>query len=115
MIDKQSFMARNEFNIESFEDLKFAQEQLRKDNKEIELSIKNNPVVKVLASLLGGQSVKETFVNNLSGGNRQSGAKMIKALLLANKITRKYFVGYTIAKEMIPYTLSKVNELLSKK
>jgi hypothetical protein len=109
-------MAMDEFNIESFEDLKFAQEQIRKDNKDIELAIKDNPVVKISSSLLGGESVKDTFVNNLSvSKNRQTGAKMIKALLLANKITRKYFVGYTIAKEMVPYTLQKVNQLLHHK
>jgi len=110
-------MARNEFNIGSYEDLKFAQEQLRKDNKEIEISIKNNPVVKISTSLLGGESVKvkENFVNNLTRGNRHSAAKMVKALLFANKITRKYFVGYTIAKEMIPYTLDRVNKLLHNK
>jgi len=107
-------MAKNEFNIESFDDLKFAQEQLRLDNENIELSFKDNPVVKISSSLLGGNSVKDTFVNNLSVGNRKSGAKMIKALLLASKVTRKYFIGYTIAKEMVPYTLHKVNDLLKK-
>lgn len=107
-------MAKNEFNIESFDDLKFAQQQLRLDNANIELSIKENPVVKISSSLLGGNPIKDTFVNNLSGGNRQSGAKMIKALLLASKVTRKYFIGYTIAKEMVPYTLQKVNDLLRK-
>lgn len=108
-------MAIDEYNIESFEDLKFAREQIKKDNKEIELAIKENPVIKISSSLLGGESVKNTFINNLSGNNRQTGAKMIKALLLANKVTRKYFVGYTIAKEMVPYTLGKVNQLLHKK
>lgn len=108
-------MTKNEFNIESFDDLKFAQKQLRLDNEIIELSIKENPVVKITSSLLGGNSIKDTFGNNLSGGNRQSGGKMIKALLLASKVTRKYFIGYTIAKEMVPYTLNKVNDLLKKR
>ncbi len=108
-------MAKNEFNIESFDDLKFAQKQLRLDNENIELSIKESPIVKITSSLLGGNSIKDTFVNNLSGGNRQSGGKMIKALLLANKVTRKYFISYTIAKEMVPYTLNKVNDLLKKR
>lgn len=104
-------MTKNEFNIESFDDLKFAQKQLRLDNEMIKLSIKESPVVKITSSLLGGNSIKDT----LSGGNRQSGGKMIKALLLASKVTRKYFIGYTIAKEMVPYTLNKVNDLLKKR
>ena len=109
-------MAKNVYNIESFEDLKFAQEQIRKDNEDIELAFKDNPVIKISSSLLGGESIKETISNNLfTGDRRQSGAKMIKALLLANKFTRKYFVGYTIAKEMVPYTLHKVNQLLHNK
>ena len=110
-------MAKEVYNIESFEDLKFAQDQIKKDNNEIELSFKENPIVKISSSLFGGGggSVKEIFANNLSVGNRQPGAKMIKTLLLANKFTRKYFVGYTIAKEMVPYTLHKVNQLLHKK
>jgi len=108
-------MAKEVYNIESFEDLKFAQEQIRKDNKMIEQSIKDNPVIKISSSLLGGGSVKNTFVNNLSEGNRRSGSKMIRTLLLANKFTRKYFIGYTIAKEMVPYTLSKINGLLNKR
>jgi len=108
-------MAKEVYNIESFEDLKFAQEQIRKDNKAIEQSIKDSPIVRISSSLLGGEPIKENFVNNLSDGNREAGGRMIRALLLANKFTRKYFVGYTIAKEMIPYTLSKISGLLNKR
>ena len=108
-------MAKEVYNIESFEDLKFAQEQIRKDNKVIEQSIKENPVLKISSSLLGGGSVKNTFVNSLSGENKHAGSKMIKTLLLASKFTRKYFIGYTIAKEMIPYTLDKISGLVNKR
>ncbi len=120
-------MAKEVYNIESFEDLKFAREQIKKDNKNIELSIKENPILKISSSLLGGGailkilggrgggSVKNTFINNLSSGNRQSGSQIIRGLLLANKATRKYFVGYTIASKMIPYTLHKISGLLNKR
>ena len=109
-------MAKEVYNIESFEDLKFAREQIKKDNKNIELSIKENPILKISSSLLGGGgSVKSTFINNLSPGNRQSGSQIIRGLLLANKATRKYFVGYTIASKMIPYTLHKISGLLNKR
>jgi len=104
-------MAEYEYNIESYEDLKFAREQIRKDNKKIEQSFKENPIVKISSSLLSGEFVKNTFVDNLAVGNRSSVAKIIKALLLASKVTRKYFIAYTIAKEMVPYTLNKVGEL----
>ena len=107
-------MAEYEYNIESYEDLKFAREQIRKDNKKIKQSFKENPIIKISSSLLGGESVNNTFVNNLAVGNRSSAAKMIKALLLASKVTRKYFIAYTIAKEMVPFTLNKVSELFKK-
>ncbi len=106
-------MNKNEFNIESFDDLKFAQEQIRNDNKRIEQSFKENPIVKFSSSILGGESVKDVFSNNLGVG-KKSGLKIIQSLLLANKATRKYFIAYTIAKEMVPYTMYKVSELFKK-
>ncbi len=107
-------MAEYEYNIENFEDLKFARQQIKQDIKKQEASFKDNPLVKISSSLYGGKSnsVKGSLFNNFAGKNRRSGSNMIKTLLLASKATRKYFIAYTIAKEMIPFTLSKLNGLL---
>ncbi|MCK5639051.1 MAG: hypothetical protein KAH67_10075 [Flavobacteriaceae bacterium] len=107
-------MAEYEYNIENFEDLKFAKQQIKQDIKKQETSFKNNPLVKISSSLFGGgssNSVKSSLFNSLSSKDGRSGSKMIKTLLLANRSTRKYFIAYTIAKEMIPFTLDKINGL----
>ena len=50
-------MAEYEYNIESYEDLKFAREQIRKDNKKIEQSFKENPIIKISSSLFTSPSI----------------------------------------------------------
>lgn len=107
-------MSDPEYNIDSFEDLEFAREQIKKDLKEQEMSFKQNPVVKISSSLLGANGIQENFTNKLSVGNRRSGSNMVNTLLLASKFTRKYFIAYTIAKEMVPFTLNKIKGIFKK-
>jgi len=110
-------MAGYEYNIENFEDLKFARQQIKQDLKKQEASFKENPLVKISSSLYGGgnsNSDKSSLFNSLSNKNRRSGSNMLKTVLLANRSTRKYFIAYTIAKEMIPFTLGKINGLFNK-
>ncbi len=107
-------MVKNEYHIKSFEDLQFAREQIKKDNKTIEQTFKQNPVVKISSSLFGGESVKDIVSDSLSLGHRSTSGKIVKGLLLSNKATRKFFVAYTIAKEMVPYTIHRVGKFFKK-
>ena len=39
---------------------------------------------------------------------------LLSTALMANKKTRKFFVAFVIAKEMVPFILEKVNEFVKK-
>lgn len=50
-----------------------------------------------------------------AGANLKLGIEgVLSALLLANKTTRKYFIMFTVAKEMIPFAIGKINDLIKK-
>ncbi len=86
----------------------------------LEDNFRNNPIMKISNSLISGfkSNNDNPFKHPLSfkkDVNFKLGAEgVLSTLLLASKSTRKYFIAYTVAKEMIPYTLTKIQDLLKK-
>ena len=107
-------MSKNKLNIHSFEDLQNAVKNLKKDIHEQEEAFKESPIIKISSALSGKKSVKDLITHNFSSQYRMSDSKLMNTLLLSNKFTRKYFVGYTIAKEMIPFAFHKIKDIFSK-
>lgn len=103
-------------NIKSFDDFKKTKQQLKREIEGQEFELKNNPITKISSSFFGKESSKSFNLSNTlsSKDYKKTSSKLINSFLFANKSTRKYFVAYTIAKEMIPFTLKKVNELIKK-
>ena len=105
---------KNKLNIDSFGDLKFERQRLQNEITDQEQSLKENPLVKISSSIYGSDAEKGSLRSALYENGVKSGLQYVKPLLLANNVTRKYFLAYSIAKEMVPFALKKVNSLLKK-
>lgn len=108
-------------NINSYEDLLLEKQRLRREISEQEYSFKANPVYKIASSLIHTNRNNPfthplTFAKDIdTRAYLKLGAEgILSALLLTSKSTRKYFIMYTVAKEMLPYTIAKINELIKK-
>ena len=108
-------MSKNTYDIKSYEDLQAARDNLKLTIKEQEQSFNENPIVKIADSLKNKESMKNSLFENLPNLNFETGEKIISSFLLANKVTRKYFAGYLVAKEMIPYLIDKVKDIVNSK
>ncbi len=106
---------KKQYDIFSYEDLQRERQKLKQTIKEQEDSLKENPLVKISNSLKSTNSVSSSVKDVFSGLNLQSGEALVSSLLLANKKTRKYALAYIIAKEMIPFTIQKVKEIIDSK
>jgi hypothetical protein len=111
-------MRNKKLGINSFEDLKKTKNRLKRDIKEQEKTFKNNPLFKISSSLFGGSSFEsslKTSVDSISLDSFKTlGLNLLSTILMANKKTRKFFIAFVIAKEMIPFTLQKINEIVKK-
>jgi hypothetical protein len=109
---------QNNFNIKTYEDLKIAKQQLKYDIIDQESAIINNPLIRISSSIFGGDSFKSSFTNSVESisleNYKRAAENILSTILMANKKTRKYFIAFIIAKEMIPFTLKKINEVLKK-
>lgn len=112
-------MNQEPIQIKTYEDLLVAKQFLKSEIKKQEASFQNNPLFKISKSLHRGGSLKSSIKNPLASLNSENYFKVAESLLstilFANKKTRSIFIGYVIAKEMIPFTLQKINELLNRK
>ena len=107
--------SKNTYDIESYEDLQAARNQLKVIIKEQEQSFNDNPMVKIADAIKNKDSIKSSLFENLPDLKFETGEKIISSFLLTNKVTRKYFAGYLVAKEMIPYIFDKIKGIVNSK
>jgi len=107
---------QNSFHINSYEDLKKVKKQLKLDIVAQEEAFGNNPIFKISSSLFKGASFKSslnTSMESISLENyKRIAENLLSTVLMANKKTRKFFIAFIIAKEMIPFTIQKINEVM---
>ncbi|PHS66738.1 MAG: hypothetical protein COB12_05910 [Flavobacterium sp.] len=103
---------KKQYDIFSYEDLQRERQKLKLIIIEQEVSLKENPIVKITKSFNNSSSVSSSVKEVFSGLNFQSGEALISSLLLSSKKTRKYYLAYIVAKEMVPFTIQKVKELV---
>jgi len=108
-------MSNKTSDIKSYEDLQAAKKNLIISIQDQELSFKNNSIVKIADSIKNKESVKTILFENLPEIKFETGEKFISSFLLGNKVTRNYFAGYLVAKEMIPYIFEKIKGIVSSK
>lgn len=107
------------YNINSYEELKNAKMLLRSEIEEQEMSFMGNPVFKISSSLFGGGSIKNSLKSSFESLSLddliKTGENLLSTVLMANKKTRKFFIAFTVAKEMVPFLLVKINEIFNHK
>ena len=110
--------------IRTYEDLMNAKEFIKSEVEQQEAKFKNNPVFRISTSLFQGNSLVNAIKGPLSSASSissfskenymKTAENLLRTFLLANKKTRSIFVGFVVAKEMIPFTLQKINEFFKK-
>lgn len=121
-------MPKNEItkNIHSYSDLLKARRQLKDEVLKLESEMKNNTLLKVGTALFSKDKSTPfnkplSFIPSGSSLSPSSNAvvataeSLLGTLLISNKITRKYFIAYTVAKEMVPFAIKKFSEIFKKK
>ncbi len=110
--------SKAEVKITTFDGLNTAKQNLANAIKAQEEEILNNPVFTIPAALFKGGSIKGNLKNSLDSFSlehyKKAAMNLLSTVLMANKRTRKFFVGFVIAKEMVPFILDKVNEYVKK-
>jgi hypothetical protein len=108
----------NKTPIRSMKDLKRAQEELRLEIASQESELLEHPVVSIPMALLDGASMKGSLHDSLEsfslGNYKNALMSLVGTILLANRKTRKIFIVFMIAKELVPYLVHKVSETVKK-
>lgn len=103
------------YRISSFNDLKRAKKELRSTIAAQEEELLDHPVISIPLSLLETSSIKgsvHTALESISLDNYKNALmSLLGTFLLANRKTRKFFIGFVIAKELVPYALRKIEEM----
>lgn len=83
-----------------------------------EEEILSSPLFSIPAAILKGGSVSGSFKSSLESISlehyKKAALSLLSTVLMSNKRTRKFFVGFIIAKEMVPFVLDKINEYVKK-
>lgn len=104
--------------ITSFEELNLAKQKLADTIRRQEEEILDNPILSIVTSIIQGGSFKTSLKDSVESISldhyKKAAMSLLSTVLMANKRTRKFFVGFIIAKEMVPFILEKLNEYVKK-
>jgi len=104
--------------IRSMKDLQKAEERLRLEIAAQETELLEHPIVSIPMSLMEGTSVKGSIHDSLEsfslGNYKNALLSLIGTVMLANRKTRKIFIVFMIAKELVPFIVNKVSDTLKK-
>lgn len=102
--------------INTYQDLLDAKKELKEEIFLQEADFKNNKLVKFTSSFDKGKALKGTVLETISSVGFKDIitsplGSLLSTYLLSNKVIRKYFIGYTILKETIPYAFQKLKDM----
>lgn len=103
--------------ITSYEELLNSKQNLKIEIEELEGQIKDHKLIKLTNVFSGNKSSKDAILESISSIgikdvlNSPLG-NIATTFFLTNKFFRKYFVGFTILKQTIPYAFTKLKDLL---
>lgn len=104
--------------ISTFEELNLAKKKLSIQIKEQEEEILGNPIISIPSAILQGGTFKNSLKTSMESFSldhlKGMTLSLLSSFLMANKKTRKFFVAFIIAKEMVPFLLQKINEYVKK-
>ena len=104
--------------IRSMRDLNRAKETLRLEIADQEVELLEHPLVSIPMALIDGASVKGSIhdsIESFSLGNYKNALMSLAGtFLLANRKTRKIFIVFMLAKELVPFVIHKMNDIIKK-
>ena len=110
--------SRSGARITTFNELNVAKQNLANTIKKQEKEILNSPLLSIASTIFQGGSVRSSLKDSMESFSlenyKKAAMNLLSTVLMANKKTRKFFVGFIIAKEMVPFILEKVNEYVKK-
>lgn len=106
--------------IETFQDLIDSKKDLKEEISSLESEIKNNKIVQVSNFLMGNKLKKVPNIDSINLPHIKDIVSspignVISTFLLSNKKIRKYFIGFVIVREAVPYLVSEVTKLVNEK
>ncbi len=104
----------NKYKIKSYEDLSLAIQQLKEETDMLEKEIADTPVAKVFTSFKEKTDRKESVLGMLLNSKDTIGSTILKTIMMSNKLTRKYYMAYMVAKEVIPNAVNEIKEAVNK-
>ena len=111
-------MNSSQGKIKSLAELNLAKQKLTLEIKEQESNFLNSPIFTIPAAILDTGSFKSGLKNSMESISlhdyKRVALNLISTALMANRRTRKFAIGFIIAKEMVPFILEKVNEFVKK-
>lgn len=111
-------MKNSNGKIKTFADFNRARHELNLKINDQESEIMNSPIFTIPAAIFGAGSVKDNLKDSFGSISlhdyKNAAMNLLSTALMANRKTRKFFVGFIIAKEMVPFILDKVNEFVKK-
>jgi hypothetical protein len=118
LINPWSMKSRSVARITTFDELNLAKQKLARTIKEQEDEFLSSPLLSIVSGIVQGGSVRNSLKHSMESISfehyKKAALNLIGTVLMANKRTRKFFVGFIIAKEMVPFLLEKINEYVKK-
>lgn len=104
--------------IRSMKDLNRTKERLRLEIAAQEVELLEHPLVSVPMALIEGSSIKGSIHDSLEsfslGNYKNALMSLVGTFLLANRKTRKIFIVFMLAKELVPFVIHKMNDIVKK-
>ncbi len=104
--------------IRSMRDLNREKERLRLEIADQEVELLEHPLVSIPMALIEGASVKGSIHDSLEsfslGNYKNALMSLAGTFLLANRKTRKIFIVFMLAKELVPFVIHKMNDIIKK-
>ena len=104
--------------IRSMKELNEAKERLSLEIVAQESELLEHPLISIPMALMEGTSVKGSIhesIESFSLGNYKNALmSLVGTVMLANRKTRKIFIVFMIAKELVPFIVHKMNDVLKK-
>jgi len=111
-------MNSSQGKIKTLADLNLAKQKLTLEINEQESNFLNSPIFTISAAILDAGNIKSGLKNSMEAISlhdfKKVALNLLSTALLANRRTRKFAIGFIIAKEMVPFILEKVNEFVKK-
>ena len=118
ILPKPQIMNKMSVAIKTFADLNLAKQNLKLTIKEQESEILSNPVLSIPLSIFRGGSLTGSLQKSMESVSyydyKKAFLSLLSTALMASKKTRKFFVAFVIAKEMVPFIMDKLTEFVKK-